>query len=80
MYEGYGICFDEGGTFTKGNITNGKNVIMFGADMHLVFMQIIMLIIFTYYVIFLLKVLMVHQYMQKKFILKTLQNQVKNLY
>ena len=22
-YEGYGICFDEGGTFTKGNITNG---------------------------------------------------------
>ena len=32
-YEGYGICFDEGGTFTKGNITNGKNVILFGADM-----------------------------------------------
>ena len=32
-YEGYGICFDEGGTFTKGNITNGRNVIIFGADM-----------------------------------------------
>ena len=32
-YKGYGICFDEGGTFTKGNITNGKNVIIFGADM-----------------------------------------------
>ena len=32
-YEGYGICFDEGGTFTKGNITNDKNVIIFGADM-----------------------------------------------
>ena len=32
-YEGYGICFDEVGTFTKGNITNGKNVIIFGADM-----------------------------------------------
>ena len=32
-YEGYGICFDEGGTFTKGNITNGKNVIIFSADM-----------------------------------------------
>ena len=32
-YEGYGICFDEGVTFTKGNITNGKNVIIFGADM-----------------------------------------------
>ena len=25
-YQGYGICFDEGGTFTSGNITNGKNV------------------------------------------------------
>ena len=34
-YEGYRICFDEGGTFTKGNITNGKNVIIFGADMSL---------------------------------------------
>ena len=32
-YEGYGICFDEGGTFTKGGITNGKNVILFGANM-----------------------------------------------
>ena len=32
-YSGYGICFDEGDTFTKGNITSGKNVIIFGADM-----------------------------------------------
>ena len=32
-YEGYGICFDEGGSFTSGNITNGKNVLIFGADM-----------------------------------------------
>ena len=32
-YEIYGICFDEGGTFTKGNISNGKNVKIFGADM-----------------------------------------------
>ena len=29
-YEGYGICFDEGGTFSKGNINNGRNVIIFG--------------------------------------------------
>ena len=29
-YEGYGICFDEGGTFSKGNISNGKNVLIFG--------------------------------------------------
>ena len=29
-YEGNGICFDEGGTFSKGNINNGKNVLIFG--------------------------------------------------
>ena len=29
-YEGYGICFDEGGTFSKGNISNGKNVLIIG--------------------------------------------------
>ena len=32
-YEGYGICFDEGGTFSIGNINNGRNVLIFGADM-----------------------------------------------
>ena len=26
----YGICFDESGTFSKGNITNGRNVLIFG--------------------------------------------------
>ena len=31
-YEGYGICFDEGGSFSKGNISNGKNVLIFGVD------------------------------------------------
>ena len=30
-YKGYGICFDEGGTFSKGNINNGRNVLIFGA-------------------------------------------------
>ena len=29
-YKGYGICFDEGGTFSKGNINNGQNVLIFG--------------------------------------------------
>ena len=29
-YEGYGTYFDEGGTFSKGNINNGKNVLIFG--------------------------------------------------
>ena len=31
-YSGYGICFDEESDFTFGNITNGKDVIIFGAD------------------------------------------------
>ena len=29
-YEGYGVCFDEGGTFSKGGISNGRNVFIFG--------------------------------------------------
>ena len=31
-YKGYDICFDEGGSFSKGNISNGKNVLIFGVD------------------------------------------------
>ena len=31
-YKGYGICFNEGGTFSKGNINNGRNVLIFGVD------------------------------------------------
>ena len=29
-YEGYGICFDEGGAFSKEGIDNGRNVLIFG--------------------------------------------------
>ena len=29
-YERYRICFDEGGTFSIGNINNGRNVLIFG--------------------------------------------------
>ena len=28
-YEGYGICFDEGGTFSKAGINNARNVLIF---------------------------------------------------
>ena len=28
-YEGYGTCFDEGGTISIGNINNGRNVLIF---------------------------------------------------
>ena len=31
-YKRYGICFDEGGTFGKGNINNGRNMLIFGVD------------------------------------------------
>ena len=31
-YKGYGICFDEGGTFSKRNINNRRNVLIFGVD------------------------------------------------
>ena len=31
-YKGYGICFDEGGIFSKGSINNGRNVLIFGVD------------------------------------------------
>ena len=29
-YKGYGICFDEDGLFSIGNINNGKNLLIFG--------------------------------------------------
>ena len=32
-YSGYGICFDGKDYFSIGNITKGKNVIIFGVDM-----------------------------------------------
>ena len=31
-YEGYEICFDESGTFSKGGINNGRNVLIFGIN------------------------------------------------
>ena len=31
-YKGYVICFDEGGTFCKGNINNWRNVLVVGVD------------------------------------------------
>ena len=31
-YKGYGICFDEGGSFSIGNINIGRNVLIFGVD------------------------------------------------
>ena len=36
-YEGYGICFDEGGMFSIGNIKIGRNVLIFGVHENSVF-------------------------------------------
>ena len=79
-YEGYGICFDEGGTFSKGNINNGKNVLTFGVHEN-------SLVhgnnkANNIYVMgdFLCKVLMIRHYMLKQFIVKILLQQIKNLY
>ena len=47
-YEGYGIAFDSGGSFTIGNITKGKNVITTVLILILVFTQQINHKIFMY--------------------------------
>ena len=31
-YQGYGICFDKGGSFSEGSINNGRNVLIFGVQ------------------------------------------------
>ena len=31
-YKGYSVCFEEGGTFSMGNINNGRKVLIFGVD------------------------------------------------
>ena len=77
-YKGYVICFDEGGSFSKGNISNGNNVLIFDVDesslVHANNKANNML-----WVIFLCKELMTQHYMQKKYIVKILLNQAKSL-
>ena len=77
-YKGYGICLDEGGTFSKGNINNGRNVLIFGV--HESSLHECPLIIFMLWVIFLHKELKIRRCMQKKYTTKILVKQVKNLY
>ena len=36
-YKGYGICFDEGGLFSIGNINNGRNALIFGVQSNNIF-------------------------------------------
>ena len=70
-YKGYGICFDEGGLFSIGNINDGKNVLIFGVhEDSVIHANNKANNIFV----------MGDVYMQKKCTFKTLLNQVKNLY
>ena len=75
-YKGYGICFDEGGTFGKGNIKNGRDVLIFGV--HENSLTLIKQITYLLWVMDLYKVLMIRRCMQKKYIAKILLNQTKS--
>ena len=86
-YKGYGICFDESEEIThvrkRGNFndtTDGRNVIIFGVDMS--FSKHANNKANNIYVMgkIMFKKLIILQYMQKKFIIETLQILVKNFY
>ena len=80
IYKGYGICFDEGSSFSKGNISNGKNVLIFGVDeSSLVHANNKANNIYVMGDLFVQELMTLH-YMQKKYIVRILLNQVKNLY
>ena len=80
-YKGYGLCFDEGGTFSMGNINNGRNVYIFGVDeSSLVHSNNKANNIYVIWVMVLCKGLTTLHYMQKKHTVKILLNQAKTLY
>ena len=69
-YKGYGICFDERSQFdhiiTEGgrvHTTNGRNVLIFGADMVLAFIKLIEKTIHMLWVMDLHKVFTILRYM-----------------
>ena len=85
-YKGYGICFDERSQFGhiitedgRAHTTNGRNVLIFGADMSFSTHATNRANIYILWVIDLRKVLMILRYMQKRTIGETLQILVKNL-
>ena len=76
-YKGYGACFDEGGTFSMGNINNGRNILIFGVDKSSLVHSNNKANIFMLWVMVLCKGLTTLNYMQKKHTVKSLLNQVK---
>ena len=62
-YKGYGICFDDGSQFghtmsegSRTHITNGRNILIFGADMSFAFIELIEQTIYMLWVMDLHKV------------------------
>ena len=78
-YKGYGICFDEGDTINIGNITNGRNVLIFGVHensiTHANNKANNIFVMGDGFV----QVLMIRLCMRKKYIAKILLNQTKSL-
>ena len=79
-YKGYGICFDERSEFdhtiTEGSFdhtTDARNVLIFGADMSLVYTQLKEQTVYILWVQAILKVLMILRYMHKRTFTETLQ-------
>ena len=79
-YKGYGICFDEGGLFSIGNINNGRKVLIFGVHEDSVIHANNKANNIFIMVMLLCKVLTIQHCKQKKYIVKTLLNLVQNLY
>ena len=80
-YKGYGICFDEGGTFCIGNINNGRNVLIFGVhESSLVHANNRANNIYVIGDLFVQGINDTTCYMQKKYAAKILLNHKKNLY
>ena len=71
-YEGYGICFDEGGMFSIGNINNGRNVLIWGYMKIQLFIQIIKQITYLLWAMDLYNVLMIRLCTLTKYIVKIL--------
>ena len=86
-YTGYGLYFDERGTFGHtikesnfDHTANARNVLIFGADMSFSVHALIEQIVFTLWARNLFRELMILQYTQKKTFIEILQTQVKHLY
>ena len=79
-YSGYGIAFDSGGSFTFGNINNGKYVIIFGVNaqnsIHSTNKTQNIYVMGKDFV----QGIKIQQSMQKRFIRPILQNIVKSLF